>query len=241
MSENNVFGDFISFRGKGYVAFIDILGFKRKIMTAFPSENDFREIEQVIAFNRRFAPDDLRGRSLKEKEPFFNGMARLFLFSDSYVICLQEGRMEGLSLTGIASHIRYIWNHLIKLGFTIRGGIDYCDAYWDERTVTGPALINAYEIESKVSICSRVVLSARVIEKIKEIENANPFKILLNKYFMPDETGEIILNPNTIANDDAERDELVSCLEKMRANAPTQYEKTKYDGIISALKKCIRH
>jgi hypothetical protein len=224
--------------GLGYVAFIDILGFKDQILSSFKQRpgKRFKELQRIIEFNRRYMPDELRDKTPDIRILMLEKTARVYLFSDSYTICVKEGSIEGFSLIGLASHILYIWNHLIKLGFTIRGGIDYSLSYWDERTVTGPALINAYKIESEIAKTSRVVASQNFANRINELLNGqsahDKLKELIRNYFIRDFDGHYVINPVMMSNSPEETIELKQSLEKMAAKIKAVGVKEKYTQII---------
>lgn len=53
-------------------------------------------------------------------------------------------------------------------GYFIRGGISLGDHFMDEETVFGPELIKTYELESKVAVYPRIILSPECKESVKE-------------------------------------------------------------------------
>jgi hypothetical protein len=52
-------------------------------------------------------------------------------------------------------------------GTFLRGGLTIGDAYYSETTMFGPAMIHAYELESRVAVYPRVVVDPAVVEALK--------------------------------------------------------------------------
>ena len=69
-------------------------------------------------------------------------------------------------LYGFINQVNYVIYEFVKHGYFIRGGVDIGDFYYDESIVYGSAHVNAYLLESKVSVSPRVVLSDDLKEYI---------------------------------------------------------------------------
>jgi len=71
----------------------------------------------------------------------------------------------------------FLTNSLIDYGFIIRGAITIGDLYHDERIVFGPALNQAYEIESTIANYPRVIVDKRIVPThIKECYDVIPYE-----------------------------------------------------------------
>jgi hypothetical protein len=56
---------------------------------------------------------------------------------------------------------------LLNQGILIRGGIAYGDIYFNKNQIYGPALNQAYELETKYAVYPRIVLSPNLIKETK--------------------------------------------------------------------------
>jgi hypothetical protein len=160
--------------------FIDILGFKNAI-TKSKSDQDFfnklfailnelnpdvvLESQQTLAVSKFGYPssriDDppFMERQLSDSYPL-----KITQFSDSFVLsCSTENLQSGFVLLSIVSKIvsDFFW----KLGLLVRGGIVIGELAHDgQRIVFGPAMNEAYELESKQAIYPRILISNEAYE-----------------------------------------------------------------------------
>jgi hypothetical protein len=131
------------------IAFIDILGFKELVNK---SKND-ETILQIIyeSLDRmhviKMAVDSDKDELTKPK---------VSIFSDNIVISSLAGSKE--SILGVFWNCMYLQISLLVRGVYLRGGISSGELYHDNNFVVGPALIKAYELESKYAIYPRIVL-----------------------------------------------------------------------------------
>ncbi len=167
---------------------------------------------------------------------------RVNTISDSVTICFGFNNEIiigdlALGLETILGNLKYIWNTFIQNGYSIRGAIDFGDIYWDENELIGPALINAYRLESAVAKVSRVVVSSnlnKVLKDLISIENSTMIDHLVSK-FRKDVDGYIIVDPNIMHTSENEQKLLVNCLKKMRGALPIGIVREKYTPLISML------
>ncbi|MBI2603130.1 MAG: hypothetical protein HYW48_08745 [Deltaproteobacteria bacterium] len=140
------------------VAFLDVLGFKKIIQ----GENSEQETSRF--FNN--------GRVLKEfMTNFRSGFDGIELISDSIIAyrklgcsALENDRMTQDFLRNICS----IQFHLMDTNHPVRGGISVGALYvnLEERIITGPAFIDAFELECKNANVPRIVVNQKVIDLI---------------------------------------------------------------------------
>ena len=153
-----------SYKGGAIVAFLDILGYGSYIEDQWADDS-----ERVIVV--------MRGLSgFGELDGGLGGVIRsgtgaqltayVRVVSDSVLVCFplpDRAHFAGAMIT-VARTVAWVWGWLLDKGLTLRGGIELGDAYWDRVTLTGPAPLAAYAIESKVASSSRVVLGDTLVQ-----------------------------------------------------------------------------
>lgn len=146
-------GNSKKFKGKGYVCFIDVLGFSNEILRNW-NNLEVNPLEKILSIKRELPillDEDDDGR-----EEHRSYRCRIQTVSDSVTICFghKDHLIMGdivLGLQAVLANISYVWTTFIEAGYTIRGAIDFGDIYWDENELIGPAFINAYQLESEVA------------------------------------------------------------------------------------------
>lgn len=132
------------------VLFVDILGFKKIIER---SANDPAEVERVIMAIRRL--NEIGSDELFESK-------QVTQFSDCLVLSYRVE--ERSSVFEMIAEVGYALVGLVEMGFLLRGGISVGKLLHTNELVFGPALVRAYELESKVAINPRVVVGSEVLE-----------------------------------------------------------------------------
>jgi hypothetical protein len=79
---------------------------------------------------------------------------RMHHFSDSIFLSTPPGHEDFLYLCCIVSGLA---SHFLDLGHPLRGGIACGLVYHEDDIVVGPALVRAYELESKTAIHPRII------------------------------------------------------------------------------------
>lgn len=130
-----------------YVAFIDMLGFGQRIKASADNYDDRREIISAI--------NELR-KSISNNDAID---LVLTYFSDCVVISTQSDP-DGLRTLFLATS--YIASNLVQRDVLIRGGIAHGGIYHDDDLCFGPAMVRAYEIESKEAVHPCVMLDREV-------------------------------------------------------------------------------
>lgn len=228
------------FRGIGYVCFIDVLGFSDDILKNWKNPI-LNPLEKIL--------------TIKRQMPGFSGVeenddrgshriyaCRVNTISDSVTICFgySEEIIIGdlvLGLEAILSNISFVWSTFIQNGYTVRGAIDFGDIYWDESELVGPAVINAYRLESEVARISRVIVSSNVNKVFKDLLDKHKSSLTdhLMQSFRKDVDGYIIVDPRILYRSDLERNSLIGSLKKMRDGVTTEILKSKYNPLICML------
>lgn len=232
------------FDGIAIVCFIDLLGFTQEIQKKWGDANDnplerIKEIYQSVNKHLR----NKSGQTFLDID-YTTVVARaaygkINYISDSFVIVIPIDNLSSedflASTISVVGSILTLWRTTIENGFTIRGGIDIGQVYWEDNNIIGPAYINAIQIEKKADI-SRIVLSSSICKKIStELfqPDGSKLKVYFENYFDTDLDGEIIINPILMLNFNQKNDfnKMVELLTKMQKNAPKQV-RYKYKNLI---------
>jgi len=198
------------FKGRGYVCFIDVLGFSNDILKNWHN-SEYNPLEKILSIKDEMPIfDDSSEES--ESDSHRKYVCRVNTVSDSVTICFgyDEKIMVGdmvLGLEAVISNLSYVWSTFISRGYTIRGAIDYGDIYWDTNELIGPAFINAYRLESEVAKNS----------------------------FRKDVDGYIIIDPSLLHDTDEQRVQLIEDLQAMKNKVNSGIVKEKYNPLISML------
>lgn len=131
---------------KRVVLFLDILGFKDLIKKG-------REIEILEALS---IPKELVGRYP------FDGSTKMEItaFSDSIVVSeLVEGDFNIRRMVGYAS---FLFTQFLEKKILIRGGIAVGNLHHKDGVVFGPALVDAYKLESELAFYPRIVITQEI-------------------------------------------------------------------------------
>jgi hypothetical protein len=170
---------------KSIVVFMDILGYKDRIKSAFENGSAEEELRKL-----RLALDDAY-RYLKEEHKAQSEVTNWWevrAFTDNIVIGFPLARDDDAfgemfwSFTNIAA----FQLEMVLAGFFLRGGIAVGDLYIDSEIVFGPALLEAYEAESCCARDPRIVLAAsaedyvaRQLSRSSSVEDSPHFHTLL--------------------------------------------------------------
>ncbi|MDR3570629.1 MAG: hypothetical protein P4L81_00290 [Candidatus Pacebacteria bacterium] len=123
------------------VAFLDILGFKDLVYA-----NREADIAKALTLTKT-----------AESAPFHNApQMRLTAFSDSVVVSDEVG--NGFGYVRILHFTSYLMWQLLEMGILTRGGVGHGCLHHESGIVFGPALIQAYELESKQAIYPRILV-----------------------------------------------------------------------------------
>lgn len=87
-------------------------------------------------------------------------------FSDSVVVSYRVDEMSGVFWLLDAMAMTII--ELASRGYLLRGAVTVGDLYHDDRHVVGPAMVRAYEMESRDAIVPRVIIDPEVIAVARE-------------------------------------------------------------------------
>ena len=235
-----ILGSSRRFRGKGYVCFLDVLGFSDDVLANWGTGHS-DPLEKILAIKREMpgfesVEDDGASESVRQY------VCRVSTISDTVTICFGYSNkiIIGdlvLGLEAILANVAYVWSTCILNGYTIRGGIDFGDIYWDEGDLIGPAFINAYRLESQVAKNSRVVVSSQLNEVFADLagKHRSPLTDHLFGNFRRDVDGYVIVDPGILYKSDDERESLMKALRRMRDALPRGIIREKYTPLIAMM------
>lgn len=136
--------------------FIDVLGFSDHIKQSVSRDNE--DVEDKIKSIFDFI-------NIIEDHTKFDGIAQsreVTQFSDSVVISFLIEERDQIFYTLV--NILHLTMNSISRNFLIRGGISFGKLIHNEKMVFGPALVEAYNLESKAAQYPRVILSKSILE-----------------------------------------------------------------------------
>lgn len=160
-----------------FVFYLDILGFKEQIKASTNSAQQINDIYNALCFK------DFHFAFIDKKPPKDWKTSE---FSDHIVVSFLKADTLRISL------IFEIIINLIHHKMNSRGALTFGQIYHDDEIVFGPALVEAYEIESKLANYPRVLATEAVLNKLLENESS---------YFIQDNDGAVYMDYfNSILN-----------------------------------------
>lgn len=150
-----------------YVAFLDILGFKKIIN----EESDLPEQAfHIIRSTRDKLEAESNTADLDDEwaEMLENMLIRIM--SDSIIIAIQQQYRDSLAFVIYAAG--ELQRELFKKGILIRGGISCGELYWDDEIVYGRGLVQAYELEN-CACFPRIIISGNTIRNYLKKERTH--------------------------------------------------------------------
>ena len=147
---------------KSYVAFLDVLGFKKLVMS--------KNKKEKLKLEQYFGIVNSAIEYLKEI-PSKRNIGSIII-SDSVILSVPHGqdRQTNINkLRHLCVAVGIIQQHLALKNIWLRGAISSGDTYFnsDKRQIVGPAYINAYLLEGSVAVSPRVVLDSKIIEELE--------------------------------------------------------------------------
>lgn len=133
------------------VLFIDFLGFKEIVER---TTNDNSLLENLVA-----AMDRIGAIGLGDEE--FAKSQRITQFSDCIVVSFHVDERSGVFW--LLNEIAFCVIDLLERGFLLRGALTVGDLLHTGKHIVGPAMVAAYEMESKVAKYPRVLIDPSVL------------------------------------------------------------------------------
>jgi hypothetical protein len=143
------------------VLFLDILGFRKHVMDTIQKDKNSNEL----------IDDEIKVKALYDTLSKMGDIAgvngnqdkiKVTQFSDSIVISFVEDSPSNAST--VFEIILKIITHLISQEIICRGALSYGKFIHDSRILFGPALVDAYETESKAAMYPRVIMDRKIYD-----------------------------------------------------------------------------
>jgi hypothetical protein len=173
------------------VVYLDLLGLKEKMEGLQGDQTKFIALLNSYKTALDSAITELRPHNA------FPDLWRVKIFTDNIVLAIPMSTGHGEHEFGIASvNVASFQLALATEGWFVRGGMAIGPLYIDDNIVFGPALVDAYTLESKYARDPRVVLSTEVTRMCKSHLRfyAEPFKSPQNGYVLIDTDGHSYIN-----------------------------------------------
>ena len=125
------------------IAFIDLIGFKNMLDD---SENHPKKLGEILSV--------LRDIKSLEEDLFIKATA----FSDSVILSVPILEDVGNKISNLVTTLVVLQNRLLRANIILRGAVTIGKLYHEEGVVFGPALIEAYKLESNNAIFPRIIV-----------------------------------------------------------------------------------
>ncbi|ATS38793.1 MULTISPECIES: hypothetical protein [Xanthomonas] len=140
---------------KRFILFLDFLGFKQIIQeTTADPKHISAVIDAIDIINEMGGKNGLHKSKMVTQ------------FSDSIVISYRCD--ERSAAFDLVSEIGFALVRLIERGFLVRGAVAIGDLIHTEKYLLGPAMVEAYDLESKHAISPRVLVSQGLLDVARD-------------------------------------------------------------------------
>lgn len=143
------------------VLFLDILGFRKHVLDTVDKKRETDELIDNearigILYNALVKMGEIAGVNGNQEK------INVTQFSDSIVISFLDKSPSKAS--AVFEIVLKIIVHLISKGIICRGALSYGKFIHDSRILFGPALVDAYETESKAAMYPRVIMDRKIYD-----------------------------------------------------------------------------
>ena len=140
-----------------YIAFLDILGFKNMVYQSANNPQILNLINLALNYTRKVQLENYDGEM-----PMSDLGKQVSVFSDSIVISYEMKRPG--SGFFVLLDLVYLCNDLLGVGIPVRGGVTVGQLIHENNKCFGPAMVEAYSMESDLAIYPRIIVDPKVIE-----------------------------------------------------------------------------
>lgn len=184
-----------------YFAFVDVLGFSNLVKQSAKGTIPVETIRNILALVHQGSPGDgtiIFGSDLKHQS-----------VSDAIAI---SSAMNSNGLQHIVHALWWLSSSLLKQGYFVRGALVKGLLCQDSSVVFGPALLDAYNLESQVANYPRIIVKRDVIGDAKAIRD-------LDGYLMRSQDGPYIINPVQEIRADANNERQAHLIPELESTA----------------------
>lgn len=146
--------------------FIDILGFSEHIKetTDKNGKEVVHKVEEIVGL-LNLLPIKIKsfGKKVSDRQ--------ITQFSDSIVVSFQLSDND--AFIELLDYVMLVVVNFLAKGYLVRGGISYGKLLHKDNIVFGPAMISAYELESKIAVYPRIIFDKELVEEL--IKNGDNF------------------------------------------------------------------
>ncbi|WP_421353344.1 hypothetical protein [Aeromonas veronii] len=146
---------------KSYCVFMDVLGFSNIITTSANTDSEHDVFYKFYETSTKIL-DEIK----KLSEPYF--LLKVKIFSDNILLAAPWYTNEGENEFGLIVEAIQRYQLAMALnGYFIRGGLSVGKLFIDDSMIYGKALLDAYNLESKIASDPKVVISDEAFEIFK--------------------------------------------------------------------------
>lgn len=151
------------------VAFIDILNFRGMINDTVDARGneDAQKIQKIYDAYETIQ-QNWKGAGTNDD---LSRSKRVTIFSDSIVISVKASEKSQIFLTLL--EIKHLIMSMVWRGILVRGAIVRGKLIHDQEKVFGPALIEAYTLESKAALYPRIILDRDLVQAAAESRSSH--------------------------------------------------------------------
>jgi len=161
------------------VAWIDILGFRKELLNAESgTEEDFQRVYRKLLRVRQVFDDPAASAEPEELEQGQRAYGReVFSLSDGLIVTTSLSRATAKGHVTDYDLVMSILSDLILAqadcaleGVFVRGGISVGKFYFEDNVLLSPALVRAYELETRKAVHPVIIIEQQYIEALRELK-----------------------------------------------------------------------
>jgi hypothetical protein len=169
------------------LAFVDILGFSGLVTKTLNDDAlvvKLRDALKIVSDYEPFWRDEERHRMIiksleediedeKDRQAAYKKMRDKWgmAFSDTIVLSEEDNQY---GLYNIISNLCILSLRLLKIGTFIRGAVTIGPVYHEGSIIFGPALIDAYKLETDFAIYPRIVIADKLVAELESWQHSSP-------------------------------------------------------------------
>jgi hypothetical protein len=173
-----------------FTLFFDFLGSSQA--ASWPAERLYPFLDLLIAIAAQMqTTQEIDGNAQEDGSYRIRITPEVTVFSDNIVVSYPSLGDEDSIPHNVPAHLRLeahwakfmcqdairivsgVAEMALRIGVIIRGGYSFGQLYHENGVVFGEAMVDAYQLESRFAVNPRILVSDRIIERLKEIPEAD--------------------------------------------------------------------